>query len=76
MNCKCIQEINEKLAKQTGDKDACIYTTFGIKDNIMITVITIPVEYQEFKKDGSPKRYKTKGTVVASHCPFCGKKSA
>ena len=76
MNCECIKEINDKLVEQTGDKDAYICTSFGISDNKMITVITIPVEYQEFKKDGTRKRYKTKGTIVASHCPFCGMKSA
>ena len=72
MNCNCIEKINKKLIEQTKDKDAHIITTFGIRDNTMITVITIPVEYQEFKKDGTRKRYKTKGTIVVSHCPFCG----
>ena len=73
MNCKCIEEINQKLSEQTKDKDAHVVTSFGIVNNTMVSIITIPAEYQEYKKDGKPKRYKTKGTVIASHCPFCGK---
>ena len=75
MNCKCITEINEKIREQTGDKDASIYTTFGLdtKENKMTICVPIGLNYRKKKANGEFMKNKTHSTIIASYCPFCGK---
>ncbi len=71
MECNCINEVNKKIQKASGDPEAeldVIYTfDSGIGERLYI-----PYSYRDKKKDGTYTKEKS-GKLTLSNCPFCGK---
>ena len=70
-NCNCLEKIDAQLRILTKDDKAqlnCV-TFFDGSPSKPYMEYT----YREKKKDGSFKNFKKSGTMVPTHCPFCGK---
>lgn len=66
MNCKCIEEINEKLEEHNLRLSGYAFVMPDFKP-----IITINTEWID--RDKAAKGQKNNPTkMFASHCPFCG----
>lgn len=70
MNCDCIEKITNKM-KENGYPEARIKNQGFIFSTGEMTLNTV-WEYQEMKKDGTPKKSKSNINIIMSNCPFCG----
>lgn len=67
MNCKCIDEINERLKPENLKLSGYTYLMPEFK-----RVFTINTQWRD--KNVAPKGKKNESTkMLVSHCPFCGK---
>lgn len=71
--CDCIDKVQQKLAEHF--PEAKIDVGFQLGENsLSVKPSGLGFEFQEFKKDGTPKPKKTHRSLVPTFCPFCGVK--
>jgi hypothetical protein len=71
MACNCIEQIEEKLRKATGDDEAFLSTTLDIEKRIRVFNAK---GYYRGKLLGKFKKNFLLSYIAFTHCPFCGKK--
>lgn len=72
--CNCIENIKTEISKSKNAISVEIEGVYPIEHSNIGFIPTINVSFRLKNKNGTLRKSRTKSYIIASYCPFCGKK--
>lgn len=71
--CNCLTDIRDRLKEHLGDPEVSLVLGFVNKDNQLVAVNPLEVEYRKRGRDGEFSKKKYTVNITPKYCQFCAR---